>query len=170
MHKTAQTWTLDFIVSVALFMLTLLLVARLLTNTLEEPTFPRMSRDAMVISSHLMSEGIPSNWTNDTVIIPGLLSNGQLNTTKWAQLHDLPYDTLKDLFHTPYDIALYLQNASGIINLSVCALGHETGYGYQTGYGDACAIYPPEARNLASVTRLMVYHNALVELHLYVWQ
>ena len=54
------------------------LLALLVYSPIERAPF----RDDIERISVLMTEGAPANWTNDTVAVPGFLSDGTFNLTK----------------------------------------------------------------------------------------
>lgn len=122
----AQAFAPDFIVAFVLFFVGLLIGIKLIINIFSNETFTELSDDAASISDLLLTEGYPSNWTDTTVLRPGLLSAGLLDPGKILEFSKLPYTPSLTLLDTRYHYAVSFSDANGrpLAIAGVCGLGH----------------------------------------------
>ncbi|HLC31167.1 MAG TPA: hypothetical protein VJK51_00730 [Candidatus Nanoarchaeia archaeon] len=157
-ESQAQAWGFDIIIAVIIFTAGILV---LFIYTLNYPGQSQekindMQKEGSYMLSILLSEGNPSNWTTETVIQPGLLSNNRLNDTKLSQWHTLSqtnYPLSKQLLNAKYNHYLYLSEPFTFPS----APG---GIGQQ----------PSNTKNRIKITRLSLYNNKPVTVFLEVWE
>ncbi len=75
----------------------MIMIAALLALLVYTPAERAPFRDDLERLSVLMSEGVPANWTNSTVSIPGLLSNSQFNETKIRAFDNFTIDEEREI-------------------------------------------------------------------------
>src|SRR3989338_10005553 len=85
-----------------------------------------MLKDAKSISSSLVLEGYPGDWSNLTAIRVGIADGQKVNATKLKRLNQLNYATGKKKFATSYDYFVYFVNGNGeVLNINgVCGSGY----------------------------------------------
>src|SRR3989338_5367630 len=85
-----------------------------------------MLKDAKSISSSLVLEGYPGDWSNLTAIRLGIADGQKVNATKVKRLKQLNYATGKKKFATSYDYFVYFVNSNGdVLNINgVCGSGY----------------------------------------------
>ncbi len=112
--------TIDLFLSITLFIVAILLVFRYL-NTLN-PTMSDKDMDQLILA--INSPGIPNDWNTSNVILPGLIDDGKLNTSKWNSLITLNYSLAKSLIGINNDFFIYLHNSSSSIMINnTCGYG-----------------------------------------------
>lgn len=156
MKRQGQIWSLDFIVSLAIFFfaITLVYVFVIQNTESDSETISELSQDAHSISTVLLSQGVPANWTVNTVVIPGILSS-QNNISHYkfqelAQVYAASNIQFKQLLGTRHNVFLehlYL-NSSTIQSLG---------------------LKPTEADFLVQSTRYVVYNETITKLRVLVW-
>jgi hypothetical protein len=95
-----QVFTTDFIIGLLLTLAAVLSVVFLL------PTDDVAFSDDGERIAVLMTEGVPANWNNTTVIVPGFLSNDRFNETKIAAFAALPEAKQKQLLGIRSDYSI----------------------------------------------------------------
>jgi hypothetical protein len=113
---------MDFILGATVFILILVLAFKYV-NTERISPYSDLIYDSDRISSNLMSAGIPHDWTEDNVVIVGLVSSGNiLNITKLEQLDAMAeddYNKLKNLFGIGNDFLISFYDVdSHLLSLS----------------------------------------------------
>lgn len=112
MGKKAQVWSLDFALSLLIFMSALFAVVfawnYISANTMETQQMHELQLKALTLSDSLIrTNGIPMDWNESTVEVVGLATDeNMLNATKvkyFVNMSDTDYDHLKGLM----DIGFY---------------------------------------------------------------
>ncbi|MFH2020348.1 MAG: hypothetical protein ABIJ34_02975 [archaeon] len=123
--KKSQLWYFDFILGVTLFSMILVISmlylkdSRILQGDEKSDILAEIDR----FSESLMSEGVPVNWSNEDVIVPGILSESALDTDKAMKLSNMTtedYLQVKLIYGVNYDFLVYFTSPNeSIINISV---------------------------------------------------
>jgi len=158
----SQIWYMDFIIALSMFTLFMIFSFKYITDTTiiqgKETHF--MLDEADSLSEALMTEGIPSNWTVDYVITPGIISNNQLNLTKLENLANLTnedYDNVRNIFSMTSDFIIYFQNKTDIVSLSSSDVGNP-------GF-DITAVEAADPEEIVHITRYVTYkHDDIAEI------
>ncbi len=119
MNKKNQIWYFDFIMGVTIFTLILIIAFKFVTSNFYIPgkETNNVLSEAEKLSETLLTMGIPTNWTEDTVLIPGVVDKGNiLNTTKLQYLINLTNknsNKVKNLFGIKSDFLVYFEDKEG---------------------------------------------------------
>jgi len=148
----AQAWTLDFIFAMLIFSIAIIL---LLTHTVGRTDY-NIVYDFDKISSHLITDGYPTNWNNTNVVYPGLLSNGILNETKINQIKLLNNSFIISSFGIRNNFYVNITDRNGkTINIS----------------GPACfGIKPSNPSEIIEGKRLSSFNGVPVIINIMVWK
>ncbi|MFH1506029.1 MAG: hypothetical protein ABIE94_03480 [archaeon] len=165
--KKAQVWLPDFLLAFILFALALTLSMKFVVNMFPNQDYARIMDDAERISEVFMSEGVPVDWTNDTVIKPGLLTNGRFDFRKADNLSVMRYTDAKALFNTRYDFFIFTHNHS----YPGPNINYSYGYPSVSVSADKTSVDLSgiEYENLVKIDRFVVVDNAINYLVIYVW-
>src|SRR3989344_1472737 len=95
MEKKGQTWGLDLIMAVFIFVIGIFVFLIYSINYSGEATetFEKLSYDGEIIMKSILSEGSPKNWNEADVKMIGIISNNKINKTKLEQFYNF---TLSD--------------------------------------------------------------------------
>ncbi|HLC62280.1 MAG TPA: hypothetical protein VJI52_04655 [Candidatus Nanoarchaeia archaeon] len=119
---------MDFAIGMLLFTFTLVVYFSYTNNFQNEDkgSLDLMLKDAKSISSSLVLEGYPGDWSNLTAIRVGIADGQKVNATKLKRLNQLNYATGKKKFATSYDYFIYFVNGNGeVLNINgVCGSGY----------------------------------------------
>jgi len=112
-RKKAQAWGFDLMGAAIIFLvgITLLYVYALNISSEPEEVIDDLIYDGNLVSDLILSEGVPENWNQESVEVPGLLTNGKINQSKLNMFYDLylnNYGRLKKLLNTRYDFYFYI--------------------------------------------------------------
>lgn len=130
MAKRAQVWTLDFTISLLIFLSAVSAIIfawnYILSNTLETRTMDEMQLKALAISdSAIRTSGIPHNWNETNVEVIGIATEENiLNITKvnsFVNMLDTDYDNTRgrlDIGFYGFYFELKDLNESVLINSS----------------------------------------------------
>jgi hypothetical protein len=120
LNKKAQIITTDFFIGFGLFIILAIIIAVFLSiyqinlaNNLEYNNM--LSKSLHATEMLTRTPGYPINWTNDTVIIPGLISTDRnLSEHKMNMLFNTSIPDLKRMFKTSqYNISIVLKYTDG---------------------------------------------------------
>jgi len=120
-NKKSQIWYFDFIMGVTMFTLILIVAFRFVTTDLYIPGKETsvILTEARRVSETLLTPGIPGNWSEDTVFIPGIIDEGNvLNLTKLEKLINMTNKSsnkVKQLFGIKSDFLVYFEDKEGNI-------------------------------------------------------
>lgn len=162
--KKGQVTTIDFIISFIIIVITVLLAIRVVLLTQDTSNFDHVQEQAISASNILMSEGVPNNWDQTTLVKPGILSNKVLNLTKLNQLQNATYDDIKSKLTPNYNHYIYFTNRTDIFNFSACGYGSN-----QVQTDTSCTPTFPDASNRAKVTRLIAHNDSVISMVVIAW-
>jgi len=170
-----QVWLSDFTISLLLFIVAALIAVKIIMNSFSvNSDFAKLKTDASKISEILLSEGYPSNWTNDTVIRPGLLTSDRLDLSKIRNAMNqsyINYSSLMPKLQTSYDfLVIFQEQSSEIINFGdgsnpLYAIGNPLVYVNSTE-----VLFTSDYDDLVRLTRLVVYDSRIVKMTVYLWR
>lgn len=115
-NKKTQIWYFDFIMGVTIFTLILIVAFRFVTSDLYIPgkETNAVLTEARRVSETILTSGIPVNWSEDTVLIPGIIDEGNvLNITKLEKLINMTNKSsnkVKQLFGIKSDFLVYFED------------------------------------------------------------
>lgn len=180
MHSKAQAWFTDFTIAILLFIVLLIIYFTYTLNLSKRniETFNNLVSDANSISSSLVLEGYPANWTSANVQRLGLTDNSQrIVQDKLIRFYNLSYYNRKTLFNTQFDYFIFLKNKDNcLINAS--------GF-FGAGHSDVavksvaeCSGFSENSVNLSTISpkniirtdRLLILNSNIVDLVIYLWQ
>ena len=113
--KKSQSWSIDIILAVVVFMGAFFLFYALLSEGPESKA-KNLKNDASVIIKQVSSEGAPVNF----------LYKQQVNASRMNELKNLSYDELKRILNIEGDFCIYLEDENGdiiILNNSYKGIG-----------------------------------------------
>jgi hypothetical protein len=161
MSIKAQAWYVDYMVAMVIFSLAILIYFEYGANS-SENSLSYLETDSKYISSSLVSEGIPNNWTSNPLKI-GVADDYKLNETKWQAFHNLGYNTSKNIFATRFDFYVMVKDAGNVIRIDdLDGIGNPN-YNSST-------IKNIDAKNLIRTERFIVYQNRIMSLVVYLWE
>ncbi|MBN1275654.1 hypothetical protein JXA12_05180 [Candidatus Woesearchaeota archaeon] len=109
--KNAQTWSIDLIVGVIIFMLIIAVFYAFLTSK-NEPKLKDVQDDNQAASAKV---------TNVDVGSLGIVNNGRINMSKYDELCKEPYEEVKAMLGIESDFCIYLEDQYG--NIIPCTDG-----------------------------------------------
>ncbi|MBU1198349.1 MAG: hypothetical protein KKF46_08765 [Nanoarchaeota archaeon] len=174
--KKAQVWLSDYTISLLLFTIAAVLAVKLILNGFNlNADFQELKTDASQMSEILLSEGYPVQWTNNTVIRPGLLIGSRLNSTKILNAMNVSYSSLKTKLQSRHDFLITFEDAEGdMLEFDGrCAIGNSdvtinsTGPPFDCHNPDFTSI---NYNNLVKVSRLAIYDSEIVRMVVYTWR
>ena len=113
--KKSQSWSIDIILAVIVFMGSFFLFYALLSEGPEEKA-KSLRNDASIVMKQVSSEGVPLNF----------LYRQQVNASRMNELKNLSYDELKRMLRIEGDFCIYLEDEVGyviVINNSYKGIG-----------------------------------------------
>ncbi len=102
--KKSQSWSIDVILAVVLFMGSFFLFYALLSDNPESKA-KNLRDEAAVVIKQVSSEGISTN----------ILDRQQINLSKMNELKNISYDELKRMLRIEGDFCIYLEDESGYV-------------------------------------------------------
>lgn len=152
-HKS-QVFGFDLMMATILFLVGITAIYVYAINFPEAgETLDSLFYEGNLISSLILSEGLPSNWSLADVEIPGILSNKKINQTKLDAFYNTSYADLKKLLGTKNE---FYFNFTGM---------EITGLGLIAGIGN----YNGNPENLIRIERFTIYKNKPVKFTLLIW-
>ena len=115
----AELFSSDFIISILLFFTAITIITvyyqNLQSDVYEASTRNDMYSKAINIASLLAeSGGYPQFWNSSNVKVIGLYDSGKFNLTKFEELKNMNYQTVKSILGTgPYNVFISLKNVTG---------------------------------------------------------
>jgi len=163
--KHGQVWTVDFIGGLLLFTLVIIITIKVAFTMAPSQDTIIVYRDAVHLSDALLSQGYPSNWTKENVLLPGIAENNRIDNTKLEEIKELNYSTVKTLLHVTSDYIFFIRNDANIINTGQCV------YGYNVPVNANCTpiLSGLHYDNLAKVDRIVIYNSIVVIMTVYAW-
>ena len=176
-NRKSQVWVSDYTISLLLFIMAALLCMKIVVNSFSADTdFEELKADASKISEMMLSEGYPHDWTNETVVRPGLLTAERLNESKVIEAMNMTYLYLKPKLKTKYEFLVIFQKPSNdMIEFDgLCVIGNPAVDINYTGIPPNIDCHYPEFtsisyNNLVKITRLVIYESEINRMVVYVW-
>ena len=166
MQNKGQVFMMDYILGMLMFFALAIMGVMLIIQILPNESYEQLYQENNYISQMLTGAGYPLNWTNDTVIIPGIADDYRLNLTK-VYYHDIiEYEELKSYFQLTSDYLYYFENNTHILNLSNCTHGYNVTLVPGTCKPNMTTI---EFDNLVRTTRLLAHNGTMVRFVIYSW-
>ena len=166
--KKAQAWGFDLMIASIIFISGMLLFYMYSINYPKEGNekLDKLFNSGEFIAEILLSEGLPSDWDENTVVRIGLTSDKKINDTKLERFYNMAnepinpdgYKKAKSLFNTNYN---FFMNFSEPITIEGTPI-EEGGIGKN--------FEGEQVTNLIKITRITSYQNKLVSLNLYIWE
>jgi hypothetical protein len=169
----AQVWYLDVVMATFIFAAGLVAFHfySLNIDRDDRERLEEMSFQADALSSELLKEGYPKEWTSVDVVKIGLTNNDQhLDEAQWVEFSLVDYNTSKQLLGMTYDFLVFFENAQG----NVTPFGGVCGVGLQeinfTFSNETCTrpVLPP-VKNLLTRERYLFGKNNIVKMKVYVF-
>lgn len=117
--KKSQSWSIDFTIGLLIFLLAITLSVKFINQSDNSDFFRDLYDESTFISEQLRSEGYPPNWTKESLVRVGLLSEGKLNLTKFSNFTALTYPVSKNYIHTQFEYFMLFEDEYGhMLNIS----------------------------------------------------
>lgn len=123
----------------------------------EQSNLDDLMADAKQISNVLVSPGYPDPWNTTSVQRIGITDGTpRVSSTKLQQFGQMDYQTTRQLFHTPYEYAVYFRQGSMNVTLpnSQTFIGRE----------------PANATDVVITVRFVIYNSTLTQMEVRVWR
>jgi len=157
--KKSQVWYTDFMIGIFIFSIIVVIFYTYAHSAEQDPKviITDLSVDAKSISGSLVTEGYPSNWTLDNVVVIGLTDGKQrIVPSKLSMFADMDYYQTKTKLRTNYEYYFYLEYMNGT-RIDIDGK-------------DSLGLDPNSSSNLMSLSRIMVYDSKLVNMVVQLWQ
>lgn len=162
MIKKAQSWYVDYAISLAVFALGLLILFQYIPN-LSDDNIDELSLDARILSDSILSEGIPSDWDNETLVKIGLLTNGSIDSNKWIELKDVEYSKALSILPISSDFVIFFESENTLLGI-----GGEKYYGKENANStNINELFNPT--EIVSVQRLVTYNGKIIIMNVRAW-
>lgn len=136
-NNKTQIWSIDYVIGLVIFVMTLVLAFTLTENILteKEDQTEMLLTDAKIISQMMITSGYPTDWNSTTAknlsegVKIGLGNKPNfLNDSKIIELNQTDYYKIKLLLGTKYDFFFYFQDKDGEIKniRGICGVGEPT--------------------------------------------
>ena len=109
----SQGWSLDFILGLLMFMLAIILTIKFITAATSGDEFDELFDEAKYISDQLRSDGYPMNWTSDSFVRIGLLTDGKFDDDKFRNFTTFTYANSKRYINTRFEYYIILEDSYG---------------------------------------------------------
>jgi len=157
--KRGQAWGFDLMIASIIFTAGIITFYIYSINTIDETDLMinKLNYDGNIIANTLLLEGAPKNWTENTVISPGILSKNKVNQTKIDIFYNLTqnsYNKTKILLNTRYNFYIFFSK-------DITANGQII-----QGIGRA----PVNQKNLIKIERVAIYNDQALTMNIEVWE
>ena len=159
--RKAQVWYTDFMVGVLIFSIVVISYFYYVEHTeySDDALMGALVSEAKSLSSYLITEGYPQNWTATNVSVVGLTDgNYRINEDKLDDFNSWGYEERRGYLHTTKDYYLYLEYVNGTRFNEKC---EDPGAG--------CVAWN-SSYYLVQNTRLLIYNSEIVKLVMYIYQ
>ncbi len=112
--RKAQMWSLDFILSLVIFTVAIVVSYTMVNNTLSDNSFEQVSSQAKTAAGFLATEGHPEHFNEADVIRAGLVSGNRLSYRKALEIGKLNTSVLRQALRLTDNYYVYLTNGSNI--------------------------------------------------------
>ena len=166
MNKKAQTWTVDFILGMVMFILLVMISVKAIYTLMPNQDYNLIYGSTVLLSDTLMSGGHPSDWNNTNVILPGVIDDSRVNATKLSRFDNLNYNSTLSILHLEHQYIFYFSNGTNIVNISRCVRGYPV---HVTGN---CNIDLSSIKydNLVKIERIVIYNGTILKMVVYGWK
>jgi hypothetical protein len=158
MKKRAQAWGFDLMIGLTIFVIGLLAFYLFIINIEpEKNTFKDLKNDGEKISNDLLSEGYPTQWSQDNVRTIGLISKERINETKLEYFYNLSlndYQKAKSILGTNFNFYVHFQENMTLFEKSIEGIGEK----------------PINQKDSIKITRLTIYQDKPNNLYIQLWQ
>ena len=176
-NRKSQVWVSDYTISLLLFVIAALLCTKIIVNSFSTNTsFEELKADASKISEMMLSEGYPHDWTNETIVRPGLLTAERLNESKVVEAMNMTYSYLKPKLKTKYEFLVIFQKSNNDMMEfdGLCVIGNPAvDINYTGALPNIDCHYPDFTSisydNLVKITRLVIYESEINRMVVYAW-
>jgi len=161
--KKSQVWYTDFMIGIFIFSIVVIIFYTYAHNAEQDPKviISDLSVDAKSISGSLVSEGYPSNWTSENVVVIGLTDGKQrIVPSKLYMFADMDYYHTKTMLRTNYEYYFYIEYMNRTKIDIPCP----------TGLCKSLGSDPNSSSNLISLSRIVVYDSKIVNMVVQLWQ
>lgn len=165
-HKKAQAWGFDLIISAFIFVIAIALFYNYSINLqTENEDIDALLQEGISATNILLSEGYPINWGKFSVEKPGLYKSNNIDRDKLQSLLELAsenYSRSKNLLGTKYDYYFFFSSdKTEFVNLTNEGIG-KTGITSQN-------INSLETKKLVKITRMAILDKKPVKMSFYLW-
>ncbi|NQU79183.1 hypothetical protein HQ545_05435 [Candidatus Woesearchaeota archaeon] len=161
MYRCGQVWYTDFIIGVMIFSFMIGAYFYYVGhgNYYEDDPVPMLVSEAKRVTSYLLTEGYPANWTLLNVSTVGL-TNGRhrMDNQKLGWFNSWDYEERRGYFHTTKDYYFYLEHKNGTVFNKLCKDPLDGCVDWNSSY------------YLVQNTRLLIYDGSIVRMVYYVYQ
>jgi hypothetical protein len=163
-NKKAQTWYVDVMVGIAIFILAFTILMKSYVNlSPQDNIIGGVKSEAILLSEILLSEGIPTDWNQINVIQPGIIKNNRIDEEKVHKLKEIDYNSLKVLYPLRYDYYVYFENKDGLV-----LVNGSYGFG-KPGITKENLLSLESPKNLVRISRVSIYNSSIVRMVVLVW-
>ncbi len=169
-NSKSQASVADFVLGLLIIVVASVLAFKMILSINSSSDFDNLKRQSLISSQYLLSEGFPANWNSSSVIVPGVLSDGVFNSSKWLLLQSMSYDYYRPLIAGFYDFYAYLLYPNGsVINVSSCGVGSPDVPVNNNCVPDFSFVNNLNDKNVVRVLRIVNYNNTVASLILVLW-
>ena len=163
----AQVFSLDLIIGIIIFGSAILIYYKTTTNLSDqdEALLDDLLIDAKTISSSLMSQGYPYNWSKDDVVRIGISNDNRINETKLEQFSMISYKESRKLFGTVYNYYIFFRDRNNNIlrfNESLEGIG-------KADVNSTNIQIVKNPKKLVKITRLVIKDSDIAKMVIYLW-
>lgn len=163
----AQVFSIDLIIGIIIFGSAILIYYKSTTNISDqdEALLDDLLIDAKTISSSLMSQGYPYNWSKDDVVRIGISNDNRINETKLEEFSMISYKESRKLFGTIYDYYVFFRGRNNNIirfNESLEGIG-------KPDVNSTNIQNVENPKKLVKVTRLVIKDSDIAKMVIYLW-
>jgi len=155
--KNGQVYYIEFMITLVVMIIALVIFIRTFVNVNESAGYDDLSIQADSISTQLMSEGLPANWTKSNVEKIGITnSQSRIQESKLLNFANMSYQTTRQKLNTNYNYYVFLENSTG----SRILIAGKQGVG----------LMGNQSKTVVKVTRFPIYKSDIVRMIVYVWE
>lgn len=169
MSTKGQVWTIDFMLSILILVIALVIFGRTMINLSisgNEDVRPLLL-EGRVISDSLISEGYPVDWNSSSVSKIGLTSDKRINQSKVSAFYSMTYSDAKTSFNIPFDFFVFMLGEDG--NLISIDSSYGLGHNLVNATQDSVDLGGVEFDRLVKINRITIYDSKIVNLVVYLW-
>lgn len=160
-NRKAQVWYTDFMIGVLIFSIVVISYFYYIEHTSysDDTLMDLLISESKSISSYLMTEGYPQDWTAANVSVVGLTGGDyRIDEGKLQDFNSWSYEERRGFLHTTKDYYFYLEYINGTRFNDLC---EDPGAG--------CVAWN-SSYYLVQNTRFLIYDSEIVRMVLYMYQ